>query len=49
VFGRGWVQENGGKGTQFPVNSRSRPRILAYGHLPHPAIESTTADICNLV
>jgi len=42
VFGCGWVQEHGGKTSQFPVNSRSRPRILAYWHLPHPAIKSTT-------
>jgi hypothetical protein len=41
VFGGGRVQEYGGKSSQFPVNSRGRPCIFAYWHLPHPAIEST--------
>ena len=42
VFSCGWVQEYGSKSSQFPANCLSRPRILAYWHLPHPAIESTT-------
>jgi hypothetical protein len=49
VFGCGWVQEYGGMSSQFPLNSRSRLRVLAYWHLPHPAIESDdTLDIHNL-
>jgi hypothetical protein len=43
VFGCGWIREHGSKSSQFPANSLTRPRILAYWHLRHPAIESTTA------
>jgi hypothetical protein len=43
VFGRGRVREHGGKGSQFPANSGSRPRLLAYRHLRRPVIESTAA------
>jgi hypothetical protein len=42
VFGCGGIRKYGGESPQFPVNSRSGPGILAYWHLPHPVIESTT-------
>jgi hypothetical protein len=34
VFCCGGVQEHGSKRSQFPANGFSRPRIVAYWHLP---------------
>jgi hypothetical protein len=42
MFGCGWVQEHGGDGSQFPMNSLSKPLLLAYWHLPYPAVESSS-------
>jgi hypothetical protein len=30
------------------VNSLNRPRLLAYWHLPHPAIDPPPLDVHNL-
>jgi hypothetical protein len=46
VFGCGSVREHGGKSSQFPVNSSSRSRVLAYWHWPRPVIESTNS-VCT--
>jgi hypothetical protein len=42
MFGCGWVQEHGGNGSQFPMNNLGKHRLLAYWHLPYPAVESSS-------
>ncbi len=42
VFGCGWIREHGGNGSQFPMNSRGKPRLLADWHLRYPAVGSSS-------
>jgi hypothetical protein len=48
VFSCGWVQEHGGNGSQFTMNSFCTTRIPGYGHLSYPAVEPRITENVKL-
>jgi hypothetical protein len=48
VFGCGWIRKHGGNGSQFPLNSRGKPRLLADRHLRYLPSNPAALDERNL-